>query len=131
MVLSGTKLATGGRIGLTHLITRRRVRMNWIIQIIAGLIGGNAAGAAAKQYSLGPVGNSIAGLLGGVGVGQLLGMLVPALSGMATSSTGPGGGGMDIGAIIGQVAGGGIGGAVITLIAGLIKQKMAGGAVNR
>jgi hypothetical protein len=105
--------------------------MNWIIEIIAGLIGGNSAGAAAKQYSLGPVGNSIAGLLGGVGVGQILGLLVPALSGATTSSAGSTGGGMSIEAIIGQLVGGGIGGAVLTLIIGLIKQKMAGGAVNR
>ncbi len=105
--------------------------MNWIIQIIAGLIGGNSAGAAAKQYSLGPVGNSIAGLLGGVGVGQVLGLLVPALSGAATNNAGSTGGGMNIGAIIGQLACGGIGGAVLTLIVGLIKQKMAGGAVSR
>jgi hypothetical protein len=32
-----------------------------IIQIIAGAIGGNAAGAAAKKDSLGTAGNSIGG----------------------------------------------------------------------
>jgi hypothetical protein len=108
--------------------------MNWIIQIIAGLIGGNVVGAGAKQYSLGPIGNSLAGLVGGVGVGQILGMLVPALSGVATNSAGSAGaalGGMDIGGIIGQLAGGGIGGAVVTLIIGVIKQKMAEGTGSR
>jgi hypothetical protein len=103
----------------------------WIIQLIAGAIGGNAAGAAAKQYSLGPIGNSLLGLLGGVGGGQLLGMLVPALSGAATAAangaTAPGGG-MDMGAIVGQLVGGGAGGAILTFIVGLIKQKMAGTA---
>ena len=32
-----------------------------IVQIVAGAIGGSAAGAAAKQYSLGTLGNAIAG----------------------------------------------------------------------
>ena len=40
-----------------------------IIQLISGAIGGNIAGAAMKQYNLGTVGNSIAGLIGG-GVGD-------------------------------------------------------------
>ncbi len=36
-----------------------------IIQLIAGAIGGNAAGAALKNLSLGTAGNSIVGILGG------------------------------------------------------------------
>jgi hypothetical protein len=48
--------------------------LSLIIQLIAGVIGGNSAGATLKQYSLGPIGNSIAGLLGGIG-GQLLGAI--------------------------------------------------------
>jgi hypothetical protein len=35
-----------------------------IIQLISGALGGNAAGAASKDLSLGPLGNSIAGALG-------------------------------------------------------------------
>src|SRR5216683_7291617 len=97
-----------------------------IIRLISGVIGGNAAGAGLKQFSLGPIGNSIAGLLGGVGGGQLLGMLVPALGAAATSGSAATGGGMDIGSIVGQLAGGGISGAVVTLIVGFIKQKMSG-----
>jgi hypothetical protein len=47
-----------------------------IIQLISGAVGGNIAGSAMKQYSLGTVGNSIAGLIGG-GVGaQIIGALV-------------------------------------------------------
>jgi hypothetical protein len=102
------------------------VNLSWIIQLIAGAIGGNSAGAALKQFSLGPIGNTIAGLLGGVGGGQLLGMIIPALSGAATSAAGATGGGMDIGAMVGQLVGGGVSGAVITLIVGFIKQKMSG-----
>ena len=43
-----------------------------IIQLIAGALGGNAAGAASKDLSLGPLGNSIAGALGGGVGGQIL-----------------------------------------------------------
>jgi len=104
--------------------------LSLIIQIIAGIIGGNAAGAAVKQNSLGPIGNTIAGLLGGIGGGQLLGMIVPALSGAMTSGAEATSGGMDITAIIGQLAGGGIGGGILTIIVGLIRQKMTRAAVR-
>ena len=47
-----------------------------IIQLIAGGVGGNIAGAALKQYDLGTIGNTIAGVIGG-GVGaQLLGAVL-------------------------------------------------------
>ena len=42
-----------------------------IIQVISGAIGGNAAGTAAKDMSLGPLGNTIAGALGGGVGGQI------------------------------------------------------------
>ncbi len=55
--------------------------MNWmpiIIQLISGGIGGNIAGALLKKFNLGPIGNTIAGILGGVGGGQLLSVLMGA-----------------------------------------------------
>lgn len=42
--------------------------INLIVQIVAGAIGGNAAGAGLKDMSLGTAGNTIAGAIGG-GVG--------------------------------------------------------------
>ena len=38
-----------------------------IIQLVAGAIGGNAAGKAMPNASLGGLGNTIAGLVGGGG----------------------------------------------------------------
>jgi len=94
-----------------------------IIQLISGAVGGNVAGAAMKQYSLGTVGNSIAGLIGG-GVGaQIIGAL---LGGGGTGTDLAGAGGLDIGAIIGQIASGGVGGGILMVIVGLIKQAMGG-----
>jgi hypothetical protein len=53
--------------------------------------------------------------------GQLLQMLMS--SGAAHSAATAGG--LDTGSLVGNVAGGGIGGAALTVIAGLIKSKMA------
>jgi len=90
-----------------------------IIQLISGAVGGNVAGAALKDYNLGTLGNSIAGVVGGGIGGQVLQALVPALAQSAAA------GSLDIGSIIGQVAGGGIGGAILLVIVGVIKNMMA------
>ena len=92
--------------------------VNLIIQLISGVVGGNAAGAALKDYNLGNLGNTIAGAIGGVGGGQLLQALIPAIASAAA------GGGVDIGSVIGQIVGGGAGGAILTVIAGLVKTMM-------
>jgi hypothetical protein len=92
--------------------------VNLIIQLISGVVGGNAVGAALKDYNLGGLGNTIAGAVGGIGGGQILQALIPAIAGAA-------GGGLDVGAIVGQIVGGGAGGAILTVIAGLIKSMMA------
>jgi uncharacterized membrane protein YeaQ/YmgE (transglycosylase-associated protein family) len=49
--------------------------IGWIISLISGIIGGNIAGGAMKEQSLGTLGNSIAGLVGGGLGGQLLSAL--------------------------------------------------------
>jgi hypothetical protein len=90
-----------------------------IIQLISGAVGGNAAGAAMKDQSLGTIGNSIAGIIGGGIGGQLLPLLLPLL-GVAT-----GAGGMDTTAVAGSVASGGVGGGALMAIAGAIKQAMS------
>ena len=92
--------------------------INLIIQLIAGALGGNAAGASMKNLDLGTLCNSIAGALGGAGGGTLLTALLPVLQGTA--------GNVDIGALIGQAVGGGVAGAIVTAIVGLVKNAMAG-----
>ena len=51
--------------------------INLIIQLIAGVVGGNAVGAASQDLNLGTLGNTIAGAIGGVGGGELLTALIP------------------------------------------------------
>lgn len=88
--------------------------LNLIIQLISGIVGGNAAGSVLKDKSLGVLGNSLAGLVGG-GIG---GQILQALLGISSS------GGLDIGSIISQIAGGGVGGGVLMVIIGMIRQAM-------
>jgi uncharacterized membrane protein YeaQ/YmgE (transglycosylase-associated protein family) len=85
-----------------------------IIQLVSGAVGGNVAGSLLKDKSLGTIGNSIAGILGGGLGGQLLGLL-----GIGTET-----GGTDIASIIGSLAGGGVGGGVLMIIVGLIKKAL-------
>ena len=88
-----------------------------IIQAISGAVGGNVAGAAMKENSLGTLGNSIAGIVGGGLGGTILQMV------MGTAAAG---GGLDLQSILANVAGGGVGGAILMAIIGIMKNKMAG-----
>jgi len=92
--------------------------VNLIMQIVAGAVGGNGAAASLKDYSLGTLGNTVAGGIGGVGLGQILQVVLPFLASSA-------GGGLDAGAVVGQLVGGGVGGAVLTIIVGAVKNMMA------
>jgi uncharacterized membrane protein YeaQ/YmgE (transglycosylase-associated protein family) len=88
-----------------------------IIEAISGAVGGNVAGAAMKDNSLGTMGNSIAGIVGGGLGGTILQMV------MGTAAAG--GVSLDLTTILSNVAGGGVGGAILMAIVGIIKNKMA------
>ncbi len=90
--------------------------MELIIQLIAGAVGGNVAGRLLRQFDLGTLGNSVAGILGGGIGGQLINQF---------TNLNAGGGGMDIGAIVGQIASGGVGGGVLLIIIGVIRKMMS------
>jgi len=96
------------------------VIINFIIQLLAGAGGGHILAKAAKQFDLGPLGNTIAGAIGGLGGGAWLGPLIAGAKGAGAMQ------GLDIGMVAGDIVGGGIGGAVLTLIVGLIRKAMAG-----
>lgn len=65
--------------------------------------------------SLGTLGNTIAGLVGGGLGGQILQALLPTLTG----------GGSDLGRILGNIAGSGIGGGLVMIAVSLIKNALA------
>lgn len=89
-----------------------------LIQLASGIAGGNIAGSAMKSLSLGALGNSVAGLVGGsLGAAILTSALGPShVAAMAN---------LDPGAIVSQIAGGGVGGGVMMVIVGLLKQIFA------
>ena len=86
-----------------------------LIQLVSGAIGGNAAGSALKNLSLGTLGNSLVGILGG-GLG---GAILQSLLGMGGESAG-----MGIGSIVSNIAGGGVGGGVLLAIIGAIRKAL-------
>jgi len=49
--------------------------VTWLLTLISGAVGGNIGGALIKDQNLGPVVNTILGLIGGAGGSQLLGAL--------------------------------------------------------
>ena len=88
--------------------------MSLVINLISGAVGGNIAGAVMKDKSLGPLLNSVVGVLGGGAGAGVLKML-----GMAVNE-----GGLDIQAVLSSVASGGVGGAIMLVIVALIKGMM-------
>ncbi|TWT90108.1 hypothetical protein Mal64_04910 [Pseudobythopirellula maris] len=89
-----------------------------LIQLIGGAAGGNVVGALLKKLPIGKILATVLGAVGGVGAGQLADLLP-----MLQQVLGEGGGGL-----LGDAGAGAGGGAILTLIVGLIKKAMAGGA---
>lgn len=85
-----------------------------LIQLASGAIGGNVAGKALKQMSLGTLGNSLAGIIGG-GIGsQLL-----EIFGVATST-----GSMDLASVVGGILSGGAGGGLLLTLIGIVRKSL-------
>src|SRR5262249_11099961 len=103
--------------GRTQKETKPMNIISLIIEIISGAVGGNVAGAAMKENSLGNLGNSIAGIVGG-GLG---GKLFPRITGNVES----GGGSLGLKSSTGKFAWGGGGGGILLAVFGLNKNQMA------
>lgn len=94
-----------------------------IVQIITGIIGGQAVGAAIKQAAMGQLPKILSGAIGGVGGAAILGSLL-------------GGGGVDPSAVaaatdgigsalnLNNIVGGAGGGAILTGIVGAVMNAM-------
>jgi uncharacterized membrane protein YeaQ/YmgE (transglycosylase-associated protein family) len=94
--------------------------MSLIISLVSGAVGGNAAGKVMKNFDMGTLWNSVAGIVGGGLGGQIMGQLGidPAAATAAVSGSG------DLGSIASQIGGGGVGGAVALVAASYIKKMM-------
>lgn len=80
-----------------------------LTNVVAGAVGGNAVAAAKKEFNIGTLGNTLAGIVGGGLGGQLLSGVLGQLG--ATGMTG-------------DIASSGIGGIAVTIVAALIKQYL-------
>ena len=92
-----------------------------VISLASGAIGGNVAGALMKKFSMGTLGNSLVGILGGGLGGGLLNMI-----GVDAATAADAANNMDISSILGSVASGGVGGGALMAIIGVIKNAMGG-----
>lgn len=109
--------------GLGHLLYKSGKgykMLGTIISLVAGAIGGNVAGGALKDLNQGTLINSIAGIAGGGLGGTILSMV--GAGGLADAAAG---GGLDIGAIVGQLASGGVGGGVVLAIVAVVRKALA------
>ena len=87
-----------------------------LIQLLGGAAGGNVIAAALKNLDLNKVVATIAGVLGGVGAGQI----APYVEVLQQVLGGDGGA-----AVAGNAGVGAGGGAIVALIIGLVKQMLA------
>ena len=90
-----------------------------LINLVAGALGGVGAGKSSPTFDLGMIGNIIAGLIGGGVLGQIVTLLMPAITAAAQS------GNLSIGGIISQAIAGGAGGAILTAIIAVQAGKVA------
>ena len=91
--------------------------INLIIQLVSGAVGGSIACGLMKSLSLGPIGNSIAGIVGGG-----LGDRSEHADAGRRAGAGAAVGGLDIGSIVAQIAGVGVGGGVVMAIVGQARE---------
>lgn len=95
-----------------------------ILQLLGGAVGGNAVGGLIKKLSLGPIGNSIVGMLGGFAANYLaaryLGPSVPTTPAPAPAV--PGGFQDVLSNILVGLGGGG----VLTGVIGAVRSMMGG-----
>jgi uncharacterized membrane protein YeaQ/YmgE (transglycosylase-associated protein family) len=87
-----------------------------LINLVSGGVGGNIAGAGLKDKSLGMIGNTIAGAIGGT-AGAWIIKALGVLSSFGLTD-------MSMGSIIGAVGTSAVSGGVITAIVAMIKDRM-------
>jgi uncharacterized membrane protein YeaQ/YmgE (transglycosylase-associated protein family) len=95
--------------------------MSLIISLVSGAVGGNAAGKVLKNFDMGTLWNSVAGIVGGGLGGQIMGQLGIDPGAAAAAASGSG----DMGSIVSQIGGGGVGGALLLVVASYVRKMLA------
>ena len=92
-----------------------------LISLVSGAVGGNAAGKVLKNFDMGTLWNSVAGIVGGGLGGTIMSQLGidPGAAAAAASDSGT------MGSIVSQIGGGGIGGAILLVVASYLKRMMS------
>ena len=85
-----------------------------LVQAVAGAAGGVGAGSVAKDLSMGKPADALTGAVGGGIVGQIL---ASALGGGDVAA-------MDVGSLVRDIVGGGVGGAVVMALIGALRNAM-------
>lgn len=91
-----------------------------LVPLVSGAAGGNMAGSLLKSSSLGVLGNSLAGIVGGGLGGQILNNALGVTHVAATS-------GIDVGTIVSQMASGGVGGGAMMMTVGVLQSLLSRG----
>ena len=89
-----------------------------LINLVAGALGGVGVGKSSPTFDLGMIGNIISGLVGGGVLGQIVTLLLPAITAAAQS------GDLSVGGVISQAIAGGAGGAILTAVIGASRTKL-------
>lgn len=95
--------------------------LSTIISLISGVVGGNIAGKAMSAKNLGPIVNTIAGLIGG-GLGEFILKAFGIITAVTAAGNGATGGSeLDIAQILASIGAGGVSGGALTAIVTAVK----------
>jgi hypothetical protein len=86
-----------------------------MVQLLAGVVAGNAVGKSLPEIDLGAAGNAIVGAIASVCSVQLLQVLIPPLGGM---------GSLDLGALAAQFVAASVTAAMLTALVGLARSEL-------
>lgn len=87
----------------------------FLIQLLAGAVGGNVLGGLWGRFDLGPLRTTVAGLAGGLVGGQVLTLFEPAFDPRLEAA-------MNAPLLAAQILGCGLGGAAVVSLIGLVRR---------
>jgi len=97
--------------------------VNLLISLISGAAGGNIAGAATTDKNLGPLFNTIAGLIGG-GAGDFILKALGILATTHAAAPGATGSEFDLASLLTNIGVSGVSGGALTAIITLVKDAL-------